>query len=70
MIAFAAPLFWLNNLFVRVIGPPPTLDESGERQQIQGPLELLLGWSLGAAVVVAVVWLFLHPIPQLSGGIG
>ena len=67
MILFGAALFWLNNLFLRVVDPP---GDDDERWQAQGPLELILSWSLGAAVVVALIWLFLHPIPQLSGGIG
>ena len=71
MVLFAGLLFWLNGLYLRVVAPKRMLeDEEGELRQIRGPLELLMGWSLGAAVVVALVWLFLHPIPQLSGGIG
>jgi Na+/H+ antiporter NhaD/arsenite permease-like protein len=71
MVLFAGLLFWLNGLYLRVVAPRLMLeDEDGELRQIRGPLELLLGWSLAAAVVVALIWLFLHPIPQLSGGIG
>jgi Na+/H+ antiporter NhaD/arsenite permease-like protein len=71
MVLFAGLLFWLNGLYLRVTASQRTLeDEDGELRQIRGPLELLMGWSLAAAVVVALVWLFLHPIPQLSGGIG
>jgi hypothetical protein len=71
MVLFAALLFWLNGLYLRVVIPRQTLeDEDGEPRPIRGPLELLMGWSLAAAVVVAVGWLILHPIPQLSGGIG
>jgi Na+/H+ antiporter NhaD/arsenite permease-like protein len=71
MVLFAALLFWLNGLYLRVVAPRVLLeDDDGELRQIRGPLELLMGWSLAAAVVVALVWLFLHPIPQLSGGIG
>jgi Na+/H+ antiporter NhaD/arsenite permease-like protein len=71
MVLFAGLLFWLNGLYLRVVAPRLILeDEDGELRRIRGPLELLMGWSLGAAVVVALIWLFLHPIPQLSGGIG
>ena len=71
MVLFAALLFWLNGLYLRVVIPRQTLeDEDGEPRPIRGPLELLMGWSLAAALVVAVLWLILHPIPQLSGGIG
>jgi hypothetical protein len=71
MILFAGLLFWLNGLYLRVVVPREMLeDEDGEPAQIRGPLELLMGWSLAAAAVVALVWLLLHPIPQLSGGIG
>ena len=71
MILFAGLLFWLNGLYLRLVAPRAVLeDEDGELRQVRGPLELLMGWSLGAAVLVALVWLFLHPIPQLSGGIG
>ena len=71
MVLFAGLLFWLNGLYLRVTASQRTLeDEDGELRQIRGPLELLMGWSLVAAVAVALVWLFLHPIPQLSGGIG
>jgi hypothetical protein len=71
MVLFAGLLFWLNGLYLRVVVPRLLLeDDDGELRQIRGPLELLMGWSLAAAVVVALVWLFLHPIPQLSGGIG
>jgi Na+/H+ antiporter NhaD/arsenite permease-like protein len=71
MVLFAGLLFWLNGLYLRVVAPRlMPEDEDGELRQIRGPLELLLGWSLAAAVVVALIWLFLHPIPQLSGGIG
>jgi Na+/H+ antiporter NhaD/arsenite permease-like protein len=71
MVLFAGLLFWLNGLYLRVVASRLMLeDEDGELRQIRGPLELLLGWSLAAAVVVALIWLFLHPIPQLSGGIG
>jgi hypothetical protein len=71
MVLFAALLFWLNGLYLRVVSPRQRLkDQDGELRPIRGPLELLMGWSLAAAVVVAVLWLILHPIPQLSGGIG
>ncbi len=71
MILFAGLLFWLNGLYLRLVAPRRMLeDEDGEAAQIRGPLELLMGWSLAAAAVVALVWLLLHPIPQLSGGIG
>jgi Na+/H+ antiporter NhaD/arsenite permease-like protein len=71
MVLFAGLLFWLNGLYLRVTARQRTLeDEDGELRLIRGPLELLMGWSLATAVVVALIWLFLHPIPQLSGGIG
>jgi hypothetical protein len=71
MALFATLLIWLNALYLRVIGAyDRAADEEDEPRRIRGPLEPLMGWSLALAVVVAVVWLILHPIPQLSAGIG
>ena len=71
MVAFAALLVVLNGLYLRVTGSGSVIeDESGELRRVQGPLEPMLGWSLGAAVVVVLAWLILHPLPQFSAGIG
>jgi hypothetical protein len=70
MALFAGLLIWLNALYLRVVGAGAPLDDDEEPRPLRGPLEPLLGWSLALAVVVAVVWLVLHPIPQLSAGIG
>ncbi len=71
MVVFGALLVALNGLYLRVVGAQHMIEEeTGELRPVRGPLEPMLGWSLAVAVVVGVVWLFLHPIPQLSGGIG
>jgi hypothetical protein len=71
MVLFAALLLWLNGLYLRVVRPRlRSEDEDGGLRPIRGPLEPLMGWSLAVAAAAALLWLFLHPIPQLSGGIG
>jgi hypothetical protein len=70
MVLFGGLLAWLNLLYLRVSGAAALLDDPEEPRRIRGPLEPILGWSLAAAVIVALAWLILHPIPQLSAGIG
>jgi hypothetical protein len=70
MALFAVLLVVLNGLYVRVVGTDETFDDDEDPRLPRGPLEAMLGWSLAMAVVIGVIWLVLHPIPQLSGGIG
>jgi hypothetical protein len=70
MVLFGVLLAWLNMLYLRVSRTAVPLDDAEEPGRVRGPLEPLLGWSLAAAVIVALAWLILHPIPQLSAGIG
>ena len=59
MIAWGAFLFWLNALYLRVIGAltePEDPDEPPRR--IRGPLEPLLVGSLVIGIVAFLVWFF------------
>jgi hypothetical protein len=58
MTVFALFLLWLNGLYLRVTGHW-TYDEKEDRpRRLRGPLEPLMLWSLGLALVTLVVWFF------------
>ncbi len=55
---FAAGLFWINGLYLRVTGSW-TYDEDEDRpRRLRGPLEPLLVWSLLIAIAAISVWFF------------
>jgi hypothetical protein len=59
MALFSPVLFWLNGLYLRVIGAFPPADENGNRAwRVRGPLEIFLGLGLVVVVVALCVWFF------------
>ena len=65
MVLFAAALFCINRLYLRVTGQ--LRGGSDEPQRLRGPLEPLLSWSFRLALIALLVWwlLFSHgPGPQ------
>jgi len=58
MILFAPALFWLNGLYLRVIGALAEEDEEERGGRLRGPLELFLYASMVIALAVLVVWVF------------
>ena len=70
MALFAPALFWVNNLYLRVVG---ALDEEEDEEdapprRLRGPLEVFLGGSFVIALVALFVWFFLfaeNPGPQV-----
>jgi hypothetical protein len=59
MALFAPVLFWLNGLYLRVIGvldPDEEEDDSGRR--LRGPLEVFLYMGMVAAIIALTVWFF------------
>jgi hypothetical protein len=66
MILFAPALFWLNRLYLRVIG---VLEEDDEDRpwRLGGPLELFLFASMAIALGVLLAWiLFLGERPPYT----
>ena len=59
MALFAPALFWLNGLYLRVIGVlnPDQAEEEGGRR-LRGPLELFLYMGMVAAIIALTVWFF------------
>jgi choline-glycine betaine transporter len=70
MLAFAPALFWVNRLYLQVVGivGDEDDDEEDERRRVRGPLEPILLVSLAIAATGLVVWiLILAPnSPQLQ----
>ncbi|MEK6272634.1 MAG: hypothetical protein AABM42_08310 [Actinomycetota bacterium] len=59
MILFAPALFWLNGLYLRVIGAlPAEEDDEDRRWRLGGPLELFLFASLAMALAGLLAWIF------------
>jgi hypothetical protein len=59
MALFAPVLFWLNGLYLRVIGVlRPGEDEEDRRWRAHGPLELFLFAGMVIAVVALFGWFF------------
>jgi ABC-type dipeptide/oligopeptide/nickel transport system permease component len=68
MVVFAPTLFWLNDLYLRVIGATGSEeDEQDHPRRLRGPLELFLYASMVIALVVLVLWiLFLGENPPFT----
>jgi ABC-type dipeptide/oligopeptide/nickel transport system permease component len=68
MVLFAPTLFWLNDLYLRVIGAAgPEEDEEDYPRRLRGPLERFLYASMVIALVVLVLWiLFLAENPPFT----
>jgi hypothetical protein len=58
MALFSPALFWLNGLYLRVIGALSSPQDDDARQRLRGPLEGFLGVGLVVAMVALVVWFF------------
>jgi hypothetical protein len=59
MALFAPVLFWLNGLYLRVVGVlRPGEDEEDRSWQMRGPLELFLYAGMAVAVVALFGWFF------------
>jgi hypothetical protein len=60
MALFSPVLFWLNGLYLRVIGAwPDGGDEGpGRRGRLRGPLETFLYLGLAVALAALCVWFF------------
>jgi hypothetical protein len=59
MALFAPVLFWLNGLYLRVIGVlRPDEDEEDRRWRARGPLELFLYFGMLIALVALFGWFF------------
>jgi hypothetical protein len=68
MVLFAPALFWMNGLYLRVVGalPPEDEDEYG-RWRVRGPLELFLYAGMILALVALIAWLlFFATSPPLT----
>jgi hypothetical protein len=65
MVLFAPALFWLNGLYLRVIGAlRPEEDDEDRRWRLGGPLELFLYASMAMALAALLAWiLFLGERP-------
>jgi MFS family permease len=58
-MAFFAPiLFWLNGLYLRVIGVLRPGDDEDRRWRLSGPLELFLYAGMLIALVALFAWFF------------
>jgi hypothetical protein len=59
MAFFAPTLFWLNGLYLRVIGVlRPGEDDEDRRWSLSGPLELFLYLGMLIALVALFAWFF------------
>ncbi len=59
MALFAPALFWLNGLYLRLIGAlPADEDHEDRRRGLGGPLLLFLYASMAIALVVLLAWIF------------
>ncbi len=59
MALFAPALFWLNGLYLRLIGAlPAEEDDEDRRRGLGGPLVLFLFASMAIALVVLLAWIF------------
>jgi hypothetical protein len=59
MILFAPALFWLNRLYLRVIGALRAEEDDEDRPwRLGGPLELFLVASLAIALAALLAWIF------------
>jgi hypothetical protein len=59
MALFSPALFWLNGLYLRMIGViGPGADEEDRRWRARGPLEMFLSAGLVVALVALFVWFF------------
>lgn len=59
MALFAPWLFWVNGLYLRVVGAArPAGDDEDESPRLRGPLEPLLVASLVVAIAAFCVWFF------------
>jgi len=59
MALFAPALFWLNGLYLRVIGAVrPEEDDEDRRWRLGGPLELFLYASMAIALAALLAWIF------------
>jgi hypothetical protein len=56
MALFAPALFWLNGLYLRVIGVLGTEDGEKDNRRLRGPLELFLYAGMAVALVALCVW--------------
>ena len=70
MALFAPVLFWLNGLYLRVLGVlRPDEDEEDRRWRARGPLELFLYAGMLIAVVALFGWFFFlaqNPLVSIS----
>ena len=58
MALFAPALFWLNGLYLRVIGAiGPEEDDEAHRRRLGGPLELFLYASMAIAFAALIAWI-------------
>jgi hypothetical protein len=69
MVACGALLFWINGLYMRVIGRAPIESYEDEPPKVKGPLGLILSTSLLIALIALVAWLALFGghSPQAGG---
>jgi ABC-type proline/glycine betaine transport system permease subunit len=59
MALFAPALFWLNALYLRVIGViRPDEEEDDADRRIRGPLEFFLYMGMVAALIALTIWFF------------
>jgi len=58
MALFAPALFWLNGLYLRVIGVLNPDEEDEDERRLRGPLEVFLYLGMIAAVIALTVWFF------------
>jgi len=59
MVLFAPALFWLNALYLLVIGAlRPEEDDEDRRWRLGGPLELFLYASMAMALAALLAWIF------------
>jgi hypothetical protein len=62
MVLFASGPFWLNGLYLRVVGairPGEEDDEESERR-VRGPLEFFLYVGMIGALIALTVWFFFY----------
>jgi hypothetical protein len=58
MVLFAPALFWLNGLYLRVIGALRPQEDDDDRWRPRGPLELFLYASMTIALAALFAWIF------------
>ncbi len=58
MALFSPALFWVNGLYLRVVGGSWIEEDGEERRPPRGPLEPMLIASLVVAIVLLFVWFF------------